>query len=239
MYATSAPIFKSSVISLAIAASFLSSNAISEEKKGLNEIEKIEVTASRRSGTVQEVPMNISALDGDIMKQQNIYTPEDVARWVPGLTIADQGGREGASIIVRGLNTNSSDRSADGGTVATYLGDIAFDSDLRLTDIQRVEVLIGPQGTLYGTGSLGGAIRYILNEPALDETTVNLAFDTFALAESDDLGTEAGVIFNLPLIEDELAVRFNLLNLFLSHLRFVNFVFFETSKFLKKVFPEQ
>lgn len=210
MYATSAPIFKSSVISLAIAASFLSGNAISQEKKGLNEIEKIEVTASRRSGTVQEVPMNISALDGDIMKQQNIYTPEDVARWVPGLTIADQGGREGASIIVRGLNTNSSDRSADGGTVATYLGDIAFDSDLRLTDIQRVEVLIGPQGTLYGTGSLGGAIRYILNEPALDETTVNLAFDTFALSESDDLGTEAGVVFNLPLIEDELAVRFNL-----------------------------
>lgn len=209
MHHTSHFLFKSSVLSLAIASSFNIYAATGNESKGVKEIEKIEVTASRRSGTVQEVPMNISALDGDIMKQQNIYSQEDMARWVPGLTIADQGGREGASIIVRGLNTNSSDRAADGGTVATYLGDIAFDTDLRLIDIQRVEVLIGPQGTLYGTGSLGGAIRYILNEPALDESNMAVSLDTFSLAESEDLGTEASAIINLPLIQDELAVRFN------------------------------
>lgn len=151
--------------------------------------------------------MNIAALDSDVMKDQNITAAEDVARWVPGLTISDQGGREGASIIVRGLNTNSSERSADGGTVATYLSEMPFNADLRLTDIERVEVLIGPQGTLYGAGTLGGAIRYMLKQPELDITEGEVTGDIFTLSESEGTGAEAGLIFNTPIIEDVLAVR--------------------------------
>jgi len=178
------------------------------EKPTVEGIERIQVTASRRASTVQEAPLNITALDGDVMKDQNITQLSDVARWVPGLSVADQGGREGSPIIVRGLNTNSSGPDSDGGTVATYIGEIPLVVDMKLIDVERVEVLIGPQGTLYGAGTLGGAIRYLPNKPILDETSGSLYGDIFALSESDDTGGEAGFVFNTPLIEDELAVRF-------------------------------
>lgn len=209
-------LFKPSVISLALFSALYQPMVAAQADANVDnnadssvdqQIETIEVTATRRTGTAQEVPMNISALDGDVMKTQNILSQEDVARWVPGLTISDQGGREDASIIVRGLNTNTSDRIADGGTVATYIGEIALKSDIRLTDIERVEVLIGPQGTLYGAGTLGGAIRYILKDPELDYQTASISADMFSLAESGGLGHEIGAVFNTPIIEDELAFR--------------------------------
>lgn len=81
---------------------------------------------------------------------------------------------------------------------------------MRLTDVERVEVLIGPQGTLYGAGTLGGAIRYMLKAPQLDITTGEVYGDIFSVNESDSTGGEAGFIFNLPLIEDQLAVRASL-----------------------------
>lgn len=171
-------------------------------------IERIKVTASRRASTVQEAPLNITALDGDVMKDQNITQLTDVARWVPGLSVVDQGGREGSPIIVRGLNTNSAGPASDGGTVATYIGEIPLVVDMKLIDVERVEVLIGPQGTLYGAGTLGGAIRYLPNKPILDVTSGSLYGDIFSLSESDDTGGEAGFVFNTPLITDELAVRF-------------------------------
>ncbi|NRA82344.1 MAG: TonB-dependent receptor [Gammaproteobacteria bacterium] len=185
--------------------SYAEKSAFTSAVKG---IERIQVTASRRASTVQEAPLNITALDGDVMKDQNITQLSDVARWVPGLSIADQGGREGSPIIVRGLNTNSSGPGSNAGTVATYIGEIPLVVDMKLIDVERVEVLIGPQGTLYGAGTLGGAIRYLPNKPMLDETSGSLYGDIFTLSQSDDIGGEAGFVFNTPLIEDELAVRF-------------------------------
>ncbi|TKB44913.1 TonB-dependent receptor [Thalassotalea mangrovi] len=206
------PLFKKTAVCIALSSALTTPSLVLAEEQtqiSLAGIERIEVSASRRTSTIQEAPMNISALDADVMKNQNISAAEDVARWVPGLTIADQGGREGASIIVRGLNTNTSDRIADGGTVATYVGEIPMTVDLRLTDVKRVEVLIGPQGTLYGSGTLGGAVRYLLNKPELDFAEASISGDIFSVSQSEDLGGEAGLIFNTPLIEDELAVRVN------------------------------
>ena len=154
--------------------------------------------------------IGVEALDADIMKDQNISELADVARWVPGLTITDQGGRSGSPIIVRGLNTNSSGPSSDGGTVATYINEIPVAIDMRLVDVERVEVLIGPQGTLYGAGTLGGAIRYMLKEPELDFTSLEVFGNVSQTQESDSIGGEGGFIFNLPLIEDTLAVRASL-----------------------------
>ncbi|PKH90274.1 TonB-dependent receptor [Pseudoalteromonas sp. 78C3] len=209
--------FKPSLLTLAISSAvssvFLLPNAAlaQEEVAAKNKsLEVIEVTATRRSGSVQNAPLNITALDADIMKDQNISELADVARWVPGLTITDQGGRSGSPIIVRGLNTNSSGPSSDGGTVSTYINEIPVSVDMRLVDIERVEVLIGPQGTLYGAGTLGGAIRYMLKQPELDFTSLEVYGDLFQTKESDSLGGEGGFIFNLPLIEDKLAVRASL-----------------------------
>ncbi|WP_448214150.1 TonB-dependent receptor [Colwellia sp. MEBiC06753] len=203
-------LFKKSALCLALSSIFSAPTIVmAQDDAAVEGIERIQVTGSRRASSVQEAPMNITALDGDVMKDQNIAAPEDVARWVPGLSIADQGGREGASIIVRGLNTNSSERISDGGTVATYVGEIPLTVDLRLKDVERVEVLIGPQGTLYGAGTLGGAIRYLLHKPELDVTEGSISGDIFSLKESDDMGGEAGFIFNTPIIDEQLAIRVN------------------------------
>ena len=205
-------VFKKSAICLALSSALaLPVNSYAEEAvkdSAADGIERIQVTASRRASTVQEAPLNITALDADVMKDQNITQLSDVARWVPGLSVADQGGRTGSPIIVRGLNTNSSGPDSDAGTVATYIGEIPLVVDMKLIDVERVEVLIGPQGTLYGAGTLGGAIRYLPNKPILDETSGSLYGDIFTLSESDDTGGEAGFVFNTPLIDDELAVRF-------------------------------
>ncbi|MFC4655010.1 TonB-dependent receptor [Rheinheimera marina] len=174
------------------------------------QIEKISVTATRRAGTVQDAPLNITALDNDVMAQQNMTELADVARWVPGLTVPDLGGRDGTPLIVRGLNTNSSGPDSDGGTVATYLGEMPVQMDLRLVDIERVEVLIGPQGTLYGAGTLGGAIRYIAKEPEFGVTSGSVFGDISQNAESDSQGSEGGFILNLPLSGDTLALRTSL-----------------------------
>ncbi|KTD97035.1 TonB-dependent receptor [Pseudoalteromonas sp. H71] len=209
--------FKPSLLTLAMSgaltsAFLLPNTALAQEQETAKDksLEVIEVTATRRSGSVQNAPLNITALDADIMKDQNISELADVARWVPGLTITDQGGRSGSPIIVRGLNTNSSGPSSDGGTVATYINEIPVAIDMRLVDVERVEVLIGPQGTLYGAGTLGGAIRYMLKEPELDFTSVEVFGNVSQTQESDSIGGEGGFIFNLPLIEDKLAVRASL-----------------------------
>lgn len=208
--------FKPSLLTLAVSSALsgvlFSGNATAQEQviEKNKSLEVIEVTATRRSGSIQAAPLNITALDADVMKDQNISELADVARWVPGLTITDQGGRSGSPIIVRGLNTNSSGPSSDGGTVATYINEIPVSVDMRLVDVERVEVLIGPQGTLYGAGTLGGAIRYMLKEPELDFISGEVFGDVFQTQESDSVGGEAGFILNLPLIEDKLAVRTSL-----------------------------
>lgn len=212
MKARNSRVFKKSALCVALSSALtLSVNSYAEKTVKMPVvagIEVINVTASRRASTVQEAPLNITALDGDVMKDQNITQLSDVARWVPGLSVADQGGREGSPIIVRGLNTNSSGPESDGGTVATYIGEIPLVIDMKLIDVERVEVLIGPQGTLYGAGTLGGAIRYLPNKPILDETSGSIYGDIFTLSASDDLGGEGGFVFNTPLIDNELAVRF-------------------------------
>ncbi|MDP4984893.1 TonB-dependent receptor [Pseudoalteromonas tunicata] len=205
--------FKPSLLTLAIAAAITAPLSVQADEVGVNKeksLEVIEITATRSSGSVQEAPLNITALDADLMKDQNISELADIARWVPGLTITDQGGRSGSPIIVRGLNTNSSGPGSDGGTVATYIGEIPVSIDMRLVDVERVEVLIGPQGTLYGAGTLGGAIRYMLKSPDLDLTTAEVYGDLFQGKESNNLGGETGFIVNLPLIEEKLAIRASL-----------------------------
>jgi outer membrane receptor protein involved in Fe transport len=156
------------------------------------------------------VPINISALTSDVLDQQNIEDLDGVARWVPGLTVTDQGGRNDSPIIVRGLNTNSSGPGSNGGTVATYFGDIPLFLNMRLVDVDRVEVLIGPQGTLYGAGTLGGAIRYLPKKVDLEFMSGEVTGDVFSISESDSLGGESSIVFNAPIIDGELAVRASL-----------------------------
>jgi iron complex outermembrane receptor protein len=181
-------------------------SALAQESDGA--IEEILVTATRRANDLQDIPLNIAAVTADQMAELQLNNLIDMARWVPGLTVLDQGVRAGTPIIVRGLNTNSFDEPrGPGGTVQTYIGDVPVYIDLNLNDIERVEALIGPQGTLYGAGTLGGAIRYIPKAVDLDEFGAELRGGLSQNAEGDSAGWETGVVLNLPLMEGKLGLR--------------------------------
>jgi outer membrane receptor protein involved in Fe transport len=131
---------------------------------------------------------------------------------VPGLYLADQGPRASNPMTVRGLNVSSLNASESvgngtGGTVATYLGDIPLFVDLKMIDMERIEALLGPQGTLYGAGTLGGAIRYIPNRPDPLRAEARVASRFYALGESNGLGLDVNGMLNVPLIDERLAVR--------------------------------
>lgn len=201
------PKFQLTALSAAIASTLISSYAI-----GQNTIrEEVIVTATRRAESIQDIPINITALGSDMIERERLTNLSDIARRVPGLIVVDQGPRSGNILTMRGLNVDSvaaQDGTNGGGdTVGIYIGEVPLYADLRLNDIDRIEVLIGPQGTLYGAGTLGGAVRYIPNKPQADAMTLELRGDVYDLAKSDTLGYDAGATINIPIIEDTLSIR--------------------------------
>jgi outer membrane receptor protein involved in Fe transport len=171
--------------------------------------EAIIVTATRREGTVQDVPINIAAVGGPQIEEQGFKEISELLSYIPGINVIDQGGRNSNILIVRGLNADPIGQGGSndgGGTVSTYLGEVPIFIDLKLNDLQRVEVLLGPQGTLYGAGTLGGAIRYIPNKPEFDGYLVEARANTYTTSKSSGISTEVGATINLP-ISDTFAVR--------------------------------
>lgn len=171
---------------------------------------EIVVTATRRATTVQDAPINIAAVTGEQMEREGLGTLSEATRATPGINIIDQGGRGGSNIIVRGLNAeplNNNDNSNDGGgTVATYLGETPVFIELKLNDMERVEVLLGPQGTLYGAGTLGGAIRYIPRRPEFGKMSAEVRGDTYRYSAAGSQSFDFGATINLP-ISDNFALR--------------------------------
>jgi iron complex outermembrane receptor protein len=202
-------IFKLSAMSAAVASALI---PVQVQAQGA--LEEVIVTATRRSESIQDIPLNIAAIGGGAIKSQGLSSLSEAMQWVPGIHIVDQGARGSDQIVVRGLSANSiaSSEALDnggGGTVATYVGEIPVYIDLKLTDMERVEVLLGPQGTLYGAGALGGAIRYIPNKPQFDTTDVEIRGDLYQISEADDLSSDIGFTLNLPM-SDTLAFRLNM-----------------------------
>jgi outer membrane receptor protein involved in Fe transport len=174
--------------------------------------EEIVVTATRRDTTVQEVPYSISVLDAKTLDELKITDLSGIARWTPGLTQVDQGARDGSRLIIRGMNVSNINSpefllNTSGERVATYYGETPVYIDLKLIDIERVETLLGPQGTLYGAKSIGGAIRYIPNQPDTNEFSVDAHARGYGMDESHGLSSDSDLVINAPLIQDTLALR--------------------------------
>ncbi|MGH6614502.1 TonB-dependent receptor [Sphingomonas sp.] len=130
----------------------------------------IVVTATRRSETVRDVPFNIQAISADTLEKTGATDIADFARTVPGLSFTDSGPRDGVKLVLRGLRTGS--EAGLEPTTTVYVDEVPMDMpyrgtplDLKLVDIERVEVLRGPQGTLFGGGAIGGTLRYISKKP--------------------------------------------------------------------------
>jgi iron complex outermembrane recepter protein len=199
-------------VSAVLAATALPTIALAQDDRGAA-VEEIVVTATRREQNIQDIPINIASFDGNALETRAITDLAVLGRNVPGLYVVDQGKRSANQIVVRGLSLTTVDKpdligNNGGNVVSTYVGDIPLYVDLALNDMQRVEVLLGPQGTLYGSGTLGGAIRYLPNRPQLEQSEFEFRASTFDLAESDTFGYRSGVTANVP-IGDKLAVRVN------------------------------
>jgi iron complex outermembrane recepter protein len=175
-------------------------------------LEEIVVTATRREVNVQDVPFNIVAFGPETIEQLRIGGLAEFNRAVPGLYVPSQGPRGSNLVTVRGLNVSSLNDTAlagnsPGDTVATYLGDIPLFVDLQMIDIERVEALLGPQGTLYGAGTLAGAIRYLPNRPDPTGFDAEVGGRLYSVNESDGMGTDAWGMVNVPLVDDRVALR--------------------------------
>ena len=182
---------------------------------GADVLEEIIVTASKRAESVQDIPYSISAITGNDLEDRGISDLTKLARTIPGLAYSDKGARGGlvsSGLVIRGINAEDSRSYLPNSNVAvisTYINETPIFTNIRLTDIERVEVLRGPQGTLYGSGALGGTLRYIQRQPNLDEFEAKISGGISQGAEGDDLGWKTDLMLNIPLT-DNLAVRVNL-----------------------------
>jgi len=132
------------------------------------ELEEIVVTAQRRSENIQDISIAVTAFTAGDMAAFNMETVQDVSYQTPGFNIKNQFGNEGMIMTMRGIGTNDAS-TVNSPTVSTYVDQVTLPFHMmvgfQLLDLQRVEVLKGPQGTLYGRNNTGGAVNFITNKP--------------------------------------------------------------------------
>jgi iron complex outermembrane recepter protein len=215
-------------VSVAVAVSLAALSANSAEKEASSAsylsdpsgaLAEVVVTAQKRSEPLQKVPEAVSAVTGAALEAMGADSFTDYARTIPGLTFTDLGaGREKLSL--RGLNTTI---GAD--TVGYYIGEIPVDSahggqysissygggpvNPYLLDIDRIEVLRGPQGTLYGSGSMGGTLKLVPNAPNLTrfEGSIGGSVQVTEGEGGASPGGEADLVLNLPIVDGVAGVR--------------------------------
>ena len=174
-------------------------------------IDEIIVTANKREQSIHDVPMSISAIGNNEINRKGLVSMEDYLASIPGVSMIDRGvGRN--AIIIRGV---SADPTFGDPTTGVYFGDtpvtglsfLGGSSDIKLVDMERVEILRGPQGTLYGASSLAGTVRNIPKLPDLDHVGGRLKVGVSSMAKEGGDGNDVVGTINLPLIEGTLALR--------------------------------
>lgn len=182
---------------------------------GSDAIAEVTVTAQRRTENMQDVPISMQALTAQTLQQLNVSTLDDYIKYLPNVTVASNGPGQN-EVFMRGLSAGSQPSQGSGSTglwpnVAIYLDNQSGqlpnrNLDIYAADLNRIEVLEGPQGTLFGAGAEAGVIRYITNEPKLDVTEGNVKAGYGTTAHGDP-NSDLTAVFNLPLIADTMAVR--------------------------------
>ncbi|HET9330961.1 MAG TPA: TonB-dependent receptor [Steroidobacteraceae bacterium] len=170
-------------------------------------VQEVVVTAQRRSENLQDVPITVQAITGDQLQKLNVVSFNDLLKYTPNVSYSGNGPGTG-NIFMRGLGGVGSGNQSQSTTapfpnVALYLDDQSMqfparNNDVYLVDMERVEVLEGPQGTLFGGGAQAGAIRYITNKPKLDSVSgdVNAGY---GITAGGDPNTMLNATLNVPL----------------------------------------
>ncbi len=182
--------------------------AADAEDQGQPQMQEVTVTATRHEESISKVPISVSAYTQDSMDQMGIRDFTDIARYTPGVQI-DAG--QTNAISIRGISS-----SGGAGTTGIYIDDtpiqmraMGFNPDDTLPktfDLDRVEVLRGPQGTLFGAGSEGGTVRYIMTQPSLTKAS-GYARTELSYTQGGTPNYEAGAAYGAPIIDGTLGFR--------------------------------
>src|ERR1700731_4217853 len=182
--------------------------AATTEPAAAGGLEEIVVTATRREENISRVPISITAINQERLDQKGIKDFSDVARFTPGVAFDTS---QTNQISIRGISS-----TGGSGTTGIYIDDVpiqvrnlgynADDALLKLFDLDRVEILRGPQGTLFGAGSEGGTVRYITTQPSLTKSSF-YSRDEVAFTQGGAPSYEAGVAGGMPLIDGVLGAR--------------------------------
>ncbi|MEM6605721.1 MAG: TonB-dependent receptor [Pseudomonadota bacterium] len=199
--------FKPSALALALAAVVPAYLPVSAHAQ----LEEVLVTATKRTSSVQDLPFSINAQTAEEIERNNAFTLEDVARNVAGLAIQNLGPGQ-SQVSIRGVSAGQIVRDQPGvkEQVGVYLDETLislslFTPDLDLYDLQRLETLRGPQGTLFGSGSVGGTIRFITQQPDFDAVSGSIEANANILTDGNEGGHLKGHI-NVP-VSDKVAIR--------------------------------
>ena len=177
--------------------------------------DEVTITASRATENPQDVPMTIQSISGHQLNQLNVTTTNDLLKYTTNVTFNGNGPGTG-NLFMRGLGGNGTGNQSQSTvgpfpSVALYLDDESMqfparNNDVYLVDMERVEVLEGPQGTLFGGNAEAGAIRYITNKPRLEETSGEVNAD-YGVTAGGDPNTSLNAVLNVPLIDDVFGLR--------------------------------
>ena len=174
-------------------------------------LEEIVVTATKRSLSIQDIASTVQAIPEATLKQMGAKSMEDFARFMPGVNVVS--GVTSSTVVFRGAITGSGYIASSTGSV--YLDELPLTQvgsqpNVRLVDIERVEALSGPQGTLYGSDAQAGTMRIITNKPVMGEQSTVIDGEYRYNSEGDP-SFRGSVVFNIP-IQDNLALRMSLFN---------------------------
>ena len=175
------------------------------------------VTAQKREQNLQDVPASISVVGGESLIESGAAQVSDLAGYVPGLHINNLGTPGQSRIALRGISPLGASAStgvyiddAPVGSSTAYTESGSFTVDLLPYDIARIEVLRGPQGTLYGASTIGGLLKYVTIAPDLDEFSGRAGVEAFAINHAGEIGYAAQGRVNVPLVADRLAITASL-----------------------------
>jgi iron complex outermembrane receptor protein len=175
---------------------------------------EVVVTAEKRTERLQDVAASVGVVSGAMLERIQAYSLQDWAGYVPGLTVADQGAPGLSSIAIDGIAPIGSAsevglyvNETPVGSNSGFQGANGFSIDLMPYDLDRAEVLRGPQGTLYGASTMGGLIKYVLASPQLNVFSGRIGGDVFGVDNAHAPGGGVRAEVNIPLVDDKLALR--------------------------------
>ena len=171
-------------------------------------LEEIIVTATKRQLSVQDIPASVQAIGQEALQNMGAATQEDFARFMPGINIVSYGATQ-STVVFRGAITGSGYIASS--TSSVYLDELALTTTgeqptIRMVDVERVEALAGPQGTLYGSDAQAGTLRIVTNKPKMNEFEAIFDGELEGGGESD-ASYRGSLVFNVPVVEDKMALR--------------------------------